>query len=75
MGALSDVLAKAKMGGLSKAIPGAEESATGLEMEDDEEEEGSDETEVKAMSLFMKATTPEQKASAMKSFLKACGAY
>lgn len=31
--------------------------------------------EVKAMRLFERASTPEQKVRALKSFLEACGVY
>lgn len=46
-----------------------------MDEEDDvpAKEEKSDEAEVLAMKLFMKADTPEAKAKALKKFLDACG--
>lgn len=40
-----------------------------------DEDEGVSGEEVAAMKLFERAKTPEDKASALKEFLKACGAY
>jgi len=47
------------------------EAAEPLEM--DEEEGSQTQAEVAAMKLFMKASSPEAKAEALKSFLEACG--
>lgn len=43
--------------------------------ETEEEDAGTSEEEVSAMRMFSKASSPEQKAEALKMFLKACGVY
>lgn len=46
--------------------------AKGGEDEDEDEDEGASELEVQAMEAFEAAKTTEEKASAMKAFIKAC---
>lgn len=65
---LAIILGKLKAGG--KSEPDEPE-----EMEEDDSDSEVSETEVDAMRMFMKASSPESKAEALKMFLKACGAY
>lgn len=68
---IGEALAKFSKGSSAEEDPDAD-------MEDAEEEDApdsSDSAEVDAMKLFEKAGSPQEKARAMKLFLKACGAY
>lgn len=66
---------------LSEILAGAK-TKTPMEPESPEEDstetedsEGPSAEEISAMKLFSKASSPEQKAEALKMFLKACGVY
>ncbi len=69
-------------GSIGKAIgfPGMDDMSGGDDSSDEsdsgpksEKTEGSGSAEVLAMKQFMRATTPDAKASALKDFLEACG--
>lgn len=73
MSKLADILGK-----VGKTSSDPLTKAAGPLEEDEADAEGSEdvsEEEVEAMKLFSKASTPEQKADALKMFLKACGVY
>jgi hypothetical protein len=62
------------LGGMGKSA--AKDPLMALpESPEEEDTEVTSPEEVDAMKLFAKASTPEQKASALKMFLKACGVY
>lgn len=65
---------KSKIGmALSGMKPESDSMEAAEPMEMDEEDGSQTEAEVAAMKLFMKASSPEAKAEALKSFLEACG--
>lgn len=73
MSKLSDVLGKKKLLSLSDEEDSEAEASPDSEAE--ESDDGVSPEEVSAMKLFTRASTTEEKARALKMFLKACGAY
>lgn len=66
--------AKSKIGKAFEAASGKNSDDTGLEEDVSTDAESEPDAEVLAMKQFLKASSPEDKAAALKDFLRACGA-